>query len=293
MSNNYLMTPYDSALSDILKNGEVRENRTGVNTRALFGYQMRFDISERFPILTKRKMFPKSVFAELLWILSGSTNVNDLEAMGSKIWSAWRDKDFESRNGYEDGELGPAYGWSLRSFGKHYPNKKHLLSEYPEYQGFDQLLYVVNELKNNKNSRRILFSYWDPQVMTTDKVKLPSCHLLFQLNVDSKDRLSGMLYQRSCDMGCGAPANIQFYSALIYLLAQQCGYLPNEFIHAIADCHVYENQSSAVEEYLIRDPIDSPKLVINKAKDIESYSLEDFQLIDYFPAPHIKMPVAV
>jgi thymidylate synthase len=291
MNPNYLMTPYDNALIDILKNGEVRENRTGVNTRALFGYQMRFDISERFPILTKRKMFPRSVFAELLWILSGSTNVNDLEARGSKIWSAWRDKEFEEKNRYQDGDFGPIYGYQLRHFGGDYKDSFATIPTF--YEGFDQLKYVVNELKNNKTSRRILFSYWDPSVVTTNKVRLPPCHLLAQFNVDNKDRLSGLMYQRSCDTGCGAPANIQFYSVLIIMLAQQCGYEPYEFVYQIGDIHLYENQISAVEEYLSRDPIDSPKLIINKAKDIDSYKLEDFNLINYNPAPAIKMPVAV
>jgi thymidylate synthase len=290
MPNNYLMGPYDSALSDILKNGEVRENRTGVNTRALFGYQMRFDISERFPMLTKRKMFPKSVFAELLWILSGSTNVNDLEGMGSKIWSAWRSKEFEEKNGYEDGEFGPIYGWCLRHFGAEYSERYESVSD--EY-GFDQLLYVVNELKNNKTSRRILFSYWDPRVANSDSVRLPPCHVLFNLSVDSKDRLSGMLYQRSADLPIGSPFNIGFYSALLYMLSAECNLKPFEFVYSIADCHIYENQIPAIEEYLSRDPIDSPRLILNKAKDIESYKLEDFVIEGYNPADVIKIPVAV
>ena len=290
MSKNYLMEPYDNALIDILNNGEVRENRTGVNTRALFGYQMRFDISERFPILTKRKMFPRSVFAELLWILSGSTNVNDLEGMGSKIWSAWRNKDFEDKHGYEDGEFGPIYGYQLRHQGFPYEERNESVSD--EY-GFDQLKYVVNELKNNKTSRRILFSYWDASVVTTDEVRLPPCHILFQLSVDNKNRLSGLLYQRSADLPIGSPFNIASYAGLIYMLADQCGYKPHELTYSLGDLHVYENQIPAVEEYLSREPIDSTKLILNIPKDIESYKLEDFVIEDYFPAPSIKMPAAV
>ena len=288
--NSYILQPYDDALAYVLANGEVRENRTGVNTLSVFGYQMRFNISERFPILTKRKMFPKAIFAELLWILSGSTNVNDLEALGSKIWSPWKSEEFEKRNDYFPGELGPIYGFNLRHFGAPYSDRYESVTE--EY-GFDQLVYVVNELKNNKTSRRILFSYWDPTVVTTDDVRLAPCHLLFQCQVDNKDRLSGLMYQRSCDMGCGAPANIQFYSALIYMLAQQCGYTPWEFVYSVGDLHIYENQLEAVNKYLARPEVDSPMLKLNKAKDIESYTLDDFELIDYKPLSGIKMPVAV
>jgi thymidylate synthase len=287
---NYILQPYDDALAYVLENGEVRENRTGVNTLSVFGYQMRFNISERFPILTKRKMFPKAIFAELLWILSGSTNVRDLEALGCKVWTPWVDKDFEDRNNYFDGELGPIYGFNLRHFGAPYNDRYESVSE--EY-GFDQLDYVVNELKNNKTSRRIMFSYWDPSVVTTDEVRLPPCHLLFQLNVDGKDRLSGILYQRSADLPVGSPFNIASYSALIYMLAAECGYIPFEFIYTIADSHIYENQIDAVNKYLLRTEVDSPILKLNKVKDISSYTLDDFELIDYNPMSGIIMPVAV
>lgn len=291
MSNsNYILQPYDDALAFVLKNGEVRKNRTGVDTISVFGYQMRFDISERFPILTKRKMFSKSVFAELLWILSGSTNVNDLEGMGSKIWSAWRDKDFEKNNNYDDGEFGPIYGYQLRHQGFQYEERNESISD--EY-GFDQLKYIVNELKNNKTSRRILISYWDASVVNTSAVRLPPCHILFNLNVDNKDRLSGLLYQRSADLPIGSPFNIASYAGLLYMLAQQCGYIPHELIYSLGNCHIYENQISAVEEYLSRDPTDSPKLILNKAKDIESYKLDDFVIEGYSPLSAIKVPVSV
>jgi thymidylate synthase len=282
----YIMQEYDEALRHIIKNGVRRSNRTNIDTISVFGYQARYSISEHFPILTKRKMFYKSIFKELLWILSGSTNVNELESMGSKIWSAWRDKGFENSNGYDDGDLGPIYGWQLRHFGGDYKDKK---------SGFDQLKYVANELKNNKFSRRILFTYWNAPDVTSNRVKLPPCHHTFQLYVDNNDRLSGMLYQRSADYPIGVPANIQFYSALIYMLAQQCGnqFTPHELIHSTGDSHIYLNQVDAVEEYLNREKTNSPKLILNKAKDIFSYSINDFEVINYNPQGKIKIPVEV
>ena len=284
----YIMEEYDDILKKILKKGIRKSNRTGVDTLSLFGTQSRYKIDEYFPILTKRKLFPKSIFAELLWMLSGSTNVNDLEKMGSKIWTAWRDPEFEKRNNYNDGEFGPIYGWSFRHFGGDY-SKRHLKDQ----NGFDQINYIVNELRTNKMSRRLLINLWDPNVMTSDKVRLPCCHYSFQLSVDNNDNLSGMLTQRSCDLPVGSPANIYFYSALIYMFAQQCNLNPYELIYSCADAHIYVNQINAVEEYLSRPNIDSPKLSLNKANDIYSYKLEDFVVNEYNPAPAIKFEVAV
>lgn len=288
------MQPYDDALEFILKNGTLKENRTGIKTLSVFGYQMRFDISTFFPILTKRKMYYNSIFKELLWIISGSTNVNDLEKMGSKIWSPWRDKEFEKRNGYNDGELGPLYAWQLRYFGAKYEDRHYFYdTNYLDInKGFDQLVYVVNELKTNPTSRRILFSYWNPVDVTTDRVKLPPCHDLFQLNCDNGN-LSGILFQRSGDAAIGIPANVQFYSTLIYLLALECNFQPSEFIHSISDFHIYENHLEGTKEYLSRNPIDSPQIKIKKAKDIFSYKPEDFEVINYTPAETIKFEVAV
>ena len=282
----YILKPYDDALSDVLNNGVLKHNRTGIDTYALFGYQMKFDISKRFPIVTKRKMFYKSIFKELLWMLSGSTNVNDLEAMGSKIWSLWKDSEFEKKNSYEDGQLGPIYGWQMRHFGGDFANRQA-----PDGVGFDQIDYIVNELKNNPTSRRILMSYWDPSVVTTSKCKLPPCHYSFQLDV-TNGKLNGMLTQRSCDLFIGGPANIQFYSALIYMLAQQADLDPGAFVHSIADIHIYCNQIDGIKEYLKRDEVESPTLILNK-KNINNYSIEDFNIINYNPLEPIKVPVAV
>lgn len=287
----YIMQPYDDALKYIVENGERRSNRTGIDTLSVFGMQTRYRIDEHFPILTKRKMFYKSIFAELLWMLSGSTDVNDLEALGSKIWTAWRDKEFETKHGYADGKLGPIYGWQMRHFGADYSKWRHTFP--PGEEGFDQVKYVVNELKTNKTSRRIIMNLWNAPDVCSDKVRLPPCHVMFQLSVDNKDRLSGMLTQRSCDKMPGAPANVQFYSAFIYMLAQQCGFIPYEFIHSMGDAHIYVNQLEAVEEYLARPEIPSPKLKLNNPGNIFAYTLNDYEIIDYNPGAVIKVPVAV
>lgn len=289
--SNYIMQPYDDALQYVLDHGERKSNRTGVNTLSVFGYQMRFNISDRFPILTKRKMYYKSIFAELLWMLSGSTNVNDLEAMGSKIWTAWRDKEFEKRNGYVDGEFGPIYGFQMRHFGGNYPMKDLL-----DHNGFDQIQYLVDELRNNPTSRRMVMNLWNPndmcQVNVGNEVRLPCCHYSFILNV-SNGKLNGMLVQRSADLPCGSPANIQFYSALIYMLAQQSNLSPGELVYSIADAHIYIDQIPMVKEYLSRPKVDSPKLELANTDSIFNYKLENFNITDYSPLSVIKFPVAV
>lgn len=279
----YILKEYDDALKNIIENGFRKSNRTGIDTLTIFGSNCRYKIDERFPIPTKRKYAYKSIFSELLWMLSGSTNVADLENRGSKIWSAWRDSDFEYRNGYGDGDLGPIYGHSFRNFGGNYKVKN----------GFDQVKYLVEELKKNKYSRRALINLWDPNVMTTDKVKLPTCHYAFQVLVDDKDRLTGVLTQRSGDWLPGVSSNVFFYSALLYMIGQQVDLKPYELVHNVADCHVYINQLDAAKEYLNRPEIDSPKLILNKASDIFNYQLSDFNVVDYSPGESIKVPVAV
>lgn len=284
----YILQDYDKTLEKILLKG-IRRPTRGVDTLSLFGVQCRYRIDEYFPLPTKRKAFYKSIFAELLWMLSGSTNINDLEAMGSKIWSAWKNKEFEEKNGYYDGELGPIYGWSFRHFGENYKNRKK-----PELAGgFDQVQYIIDELKKNKYSRRALINLWDPNVMTGEKVRLPTCHYSFQLLIDDKDRLTGILGQRSGDWLPGISANIFFYSAFMYMIAQQLELIPYELIHNIADAHCYINQIDAAKEYLLRPEIDAPKLKLNKAKDIFSYTLDDFEISDYNPGTVIKFPIVV
>ena len=281
----YIMQPYDDALRMILERGVKRTDRTGVGTLSVFGHQMRFRIDEQFPILTGRKVWPRSIFAELLWILSGSTNNHDLTKDGVNFWTPWEDEEFIAEHGYARGELGPVYGFQLRHFDGDYATKTG---------GTDQLAYMVNEIKTNPTSRRILFSYWNPNQL--EVMKLPPCHYTFQIYIDDAGRMSGMLTQRSADYPIGIPANIQFYSALVYMLAQQTGYQPWEFVHNTGDSHIYLDQTDAVEDYLSRTAGElpaTPRLELTKAADIESYTLDDFTLIDYAPLPPIKIPVAV
>lgn len=280
--SSYILRDYDVTLENILNKGIKKSNRTGTDTLSLFGISCRYRIDKYFPIPTKRKSYYKSIFAELIWMLSGSTNINDLNALGSKIWDFWRDPDFEKRNNYNDGELGPIYGNSFRSYGKD-----------KNTSGFDQVNYLINEIKTNKYSRRALINLWDPRVMTTDKVKLPCCHYAFQVLVDDKNRLTGILTQRSGDWLPGVSANIFFYSAFLYMIAQQTGYEPYELIHNVADAHLYVNQIDAAREYIMRPEIMSPKLKLNKAKDIFSYKIEDFIIESYNPGEMIKVPIAI
>ena len=333
----YITGQYDEALQMILEKGVKKKNRTGVDSVSVFGVQTRYDISEHFPILTGRKVWPKAIFAELLWILSGSTNNNDLEALGSKIWSPWVDPEFEKKHGYEQGSFGPTYAFQLRHFGADYnevneqkrkikqleeeykkayekdmreepwktPSWDHTCvpnyitlydslheakKQYSKIRGFDQLEYMVNTLKNDQNSRRNLFSLWNPAEM--GKMRLPCCAYSFQVFVDG-GKLSGLLTQRSGDYPVGIPANILSYSALIYMLAQQCNLQPNELVHSVADAHIYENQIEAVEQYLARPKPDSPKLVLKKVPSIFEYTMDCFEVIDYNPLESIKIPVAV
>ncbi len=333
----YIMGPYDDALKLILKNGKRKQNRTGVDTISIFGLQTRYDISEYFPILTGRKVWPKAIFAELLWILSGSTNNNDLEALGSKIWTPWVDPEFEKKHGYESGELGPVYGFQLRHFGADYKEVQKLKRDIEQLEkkykkayeedmerepwntpswdhtcvpnyielhdrlgwakehckkigGFDQLAHMVKTLVDDPNSRRNLFSLWNP--VDLSKTRLPPCHYTFQVNVND-GKLSGMLTQRSGDTPIGSPANIQFYSTLIYMLSQQTGLKPHEFVYSLADAHIYVDQITAIEEYLSRPKTDSPKLILKKAPSIFDYTMDCFEVIDYNPLAAIKIPVAV
>jgi len=332
----YIVKPYDQALQRILDEGVHKENRTGVDTIAVFGIQSRYRIDEYFPILTGRKVWPRAIFAELLWFLSGSTQNKDLQDIGSNIWTPWVDAEFEEKHSFEEGELGPVYGFQLRHFGADYKTVTRLQREIQKTQkrldeeskrddefldssswdhhcvlpsssirtrlsnlkkqllssvgGFDQMEYMLTRIREKPDCRRILFSLWNPAQLKEQR--LPPCHFAFQIFIH-EDKMSGMLTQRSCDFPVGVPANIQFYSALIYMLAQQTGYTPYEFIHSTADSHIYVNQIDAVKEYLDREKPDSPKLNLKKASDIYSYSMDDFDVIDYNPLDKISIPVAV
>lgn len=279
----YLLNDYDAALKNIFENGEIIPSRTGIDNKVIFGIQCRYDISGYFPIPTKRKYYYKSIMAELLWMLSGSTNVNDLEKMNSKIWTPWRDEEFEKINNYEDGEFGPIYGYQFRSFGGNYPKK----------DGFDQVQYVIDELKRYKYSKRALINLWDSSVMSSTRIRLPCCHFAHSFMINSKDELICSLHQRSGDWLPGVPANIMFYSALTYMIANELDIKPGQLIHSVDNAHIYVDQLDAVEEYLSRDiKYTCPKLEINK-KNIFDYELNDFKIDNYQHDSFIKVPVAV
>lgn len=280
----YILQDYDKTLQDIMETGETIPNRTGIDCLVKFGTRCEFDISEFFPIPTRRKYPVKSILAELIWMLSGSTNVHDLEKMGSKIWTPWISKEFEEKNGYEGGGLGPSYGWSFRKFGGDYQTK---------IGGFDQVQYVVDELKRDKYSRRIMINLWDPEVMTSSKVRLPCCHFSIVFNVNSNDQIIGNLYQRSADLPLGTPSNILFYSAFIYMLAQQTDLKPGKLIINLANSHIYKNQIEPVKQYLDAPIYENPKLILNKRDSIFDYQVSDFQLTEFQSGPAIKIPVAV
>ena len=305
------MKPYDDALQEILDEGVSRTNkRTGIKTLSVFGMCKKYRLDKgAFPLLTRRKVWPKSVFAELLWFLSGSTNNKDLQKLGCNFWNPWVDREFEEKYGFAEGAFGPVYGFQLRHFGGHYGNgiggpaytNKECVEDYSSgpkinlnlygKNGFDQLKWVVERIKEDHSCRRTLWTLWNPQDVSI--MRLPPCHMLTQILVDDERRLSLILYQRSCDEFIGIPANIQFYSALAVMIAQQTDCTPCEFIHMGADNHIYEDQFDAVKEYLATPIIDSPKLEIRKAEDIFSYTLDDFILTDFKSGPRIDAPVAV
>lgn len=306
-----LMKPYDLALQEILENGTDRTNkRTGIKTKSIFGMCNRYRLdTDYFPILTRRKVWPKSVFAELIWFLSGSTSNEDLKKVGCNFWTPWVDHEWEKKNGFAENTFGPVYGFQLRHFGGEYgngiggragseldydpvpPNLSNDACNVYGRGGFDQLAWVVNRIKEDSSCRRTLWTLWNPQDVA--KMRLPPCHMLYQVLVDDERRLTGIMYQRSCDFPVGVPANIQFYSALTTMIAQQTDCTPHEFVHMTADSHIYGDQIQAVEEYLKLPETDSPKLKIRKAKDIFSYTPEDFEITDFLSGPKLEIPVAV
>jgi thymidylate synthase len=291
----YVTKAYDDALRLILKDGVRRKNRTGIDTLSVFSIRSVYEIADRFPLITKRKLYPKAVFAELLWMLSGSTDNEDLVKLGANFWTPWVDpansenKAFYERTGFPPNYLGPVYGWQMRHFGGDYLGYVAKNGKYDP--GFDQIKWLVEEIRTNPRSRRLLVSMWNPKDM--HMMRLPPCHFVFHVDIDDEGRMTLLLNQRSSDFPVGVPANIQFYSALCYMLAQQTGFTPYRFIHHTEDSHIYVNQIELVEEYLSRKEIDSPILTLRKASSIFDYSIEDFEISDYNPHPPLKMPVAV
>lgn len=264
------MRQYLDLLRHIMDNGTVKGDRTGVGTRSVFGYQMRFDLSEGFPLLTTKKLHLKSIIYELLWFLAGDTNVRYLNEHGVTIWDEWAD---------EDGNLGPVYGHQWRSWAT------------PDGGSIDQIASLVENLKRNPDSRRHIVCAWNPSEV--DRMALPPCHAMFQFYVSS-GRLSCQLYQRSGDVFLGVPFNIASYALLTQMLAGVCGYEPGEFIHTLGDAHIYLNHMDQVRTQLAREPRPLPKMTINPdRKDIFSFEYEDFSLEGYDPWPGIKAPIAV
>lgn len=264
------MKQYLDLLQKIMDEGVQKNDRTGVGTKSIFGYQMRFDLSKGFPLLTTKKMHLKSIIHELLWFLQGNTNIKYLNENGVTIWDEWAK---------EDGELGPVYGAQWRKWKTN------------DGKEIDQISEIISQIKNNPDSRRIIVSAWN--VGEIDKMALPPCHLLFQFYV-ANGRLSCQMYQRSADTFLGVPFNIASYSLLTMMIAQVCGLQLGEFVHTIGDTHIYNNHFEQVKTQLERDPRSLPAMKINPdVKDIFGFKYEDFTLENYDPHPAIKAPIAV
>jgi thymidylate synthase len=264
------MKQYLELCKHVLENGTEKGDRTGTGTISTFGYQMRFDLSEGFPMLTTKKLHLKSIIHELLWFLKGDTNVKYLQDNGVRIWNEWAD---------ETGDLGPVYGKQWRSWGG------------AGGETIDQISELIENIKNNPDSRRLIVNAWN--VGEIDKMALPPCHCLFQFYV-ADGKLSCQLYQRSADVFLGVPFNIASYALLTMMVANVCDLEPGEFIHTFGDVHIYQNHMEQVKLQLTREPRSLPSIRINKdVKDIFSYSFDDFTLEDYDPHPHIKGVVSV
>ena len=274
------MRQYLDLVKHVLENGELKEDRTGTGTKSVFGYQMRFNLEEGFPMVTTKKLHLKSIIYELLWFLKGDTNIKYLKDNGVNIWNAWADAN---------GDLGPVYGFQWRNWNN---------------DGIDQISNLINDLKNNPSSRRHLISAWNPSVLpdtsksfeinvADGKAALPPCHAFFQFHVIN-GKLSCQLYQRSADIFLGVPFNIASYSLLTLMIAQVCDLKPGDFIHTFGDAHIYSNHFEQMKLQLSREPRKLPTIKINsEIKNIFNFKFDDFTLENYDPHPHIKGKVAV
>ncbi len=282
------MQTYLNLMQHVLDHGHVKTDRTGTGTRSVFGWQMRFDLEQGFPVLTTKKLHLRSIIHELLWFLQGSTNIAYLKEHGVSIWDDWAD---------ENGELGPVYGKQWRRWETVVPGAD---GAPPTIRTIDQITQLVAGLKNNPDSRRHLVCAWNPGEV--DRMALPPCHALFQFYVappapgdaDQRPRLSCQLYQRSADIFLGVPFNIASYALLTMMIAQVCNYRPGEFIHTLGDAHLYSNHLEQAKLQLSRDTRPLPMMRINpEVKDLFAFRFEDFTLEGYDPHPHIPAPVAV
>jgi thymidylate synthase len=274
------MKQYHDLINHILENGIVKQDRTGTGTKSVFGYQMRFDLSEGFPMVTTKKLHLKSIVYELLWFLKGDTNIKYLQENGVRIWNDWAD---------ENGDLGPVYGYQWRNWNG---------------DEIDQISDIIETIKNNPDSRRMLVSAWNPSVLpdtsksfsenvANNKAALPPCHAFFQFYV-ADGKLSCQLYQRSADVFLGVPFNIASYALFTMMMAQACGLEAGDFIHTFGDAHIYSNHKEQIELQLSRDPKPLPKMVLNpEVKNIFDFTFDDFTLTDYEHHPHIKGAVAI
>ena len=262
------MKQYLDILQDIMDHGQDADNRTGIYARKVFGRQMRFDLSEGFPLVTTKKTYLRAIIHELIWLLSGNTNIKYLHDNNVTIWDEWAD---------ENGDLGPVYGHQWRNFNS---------------QGIDQIKDVIERIKKNPQDRRLIVSAWNPAQI--EEMALPPCHAFFQFDVTPDGKLNCMLYQRSCDMFLGVPFNIASYSLLTMMIAQVCGLKPGEFVHTLGNAHIYSNHFDQVNLQLSREPYPLPKMKINpEVKNIDDFKYEDFELVDYQCHPTIKGDVAV
>ena len=274
------MKQYHDLIKHVVDNGTQKHDRTGTGTKSVFGHQMRFDLSKGFPMVTTKKLHLKSIVYELLWFLNGDTNIGYLQENGVRIWNEWAD---------EKGDLGPVYGHQWRNWNS---------------EEVDQISEIINTLKTNPDSRRMLVSAWNPSVMpdssktfsenvANGKAALPPCHAFFQFYVNN-GKLSCQLYQRSADVFLGVPFNIASYALFTMMVAQVCGYQAGDFIHTFGDAHIYNNHIDQVKLQLSRDTRPLPKMEINpEIKSIFDFKFEDFKLVNYDPHPHIKGAVAI
>ena len=264
------MQQYQDLMRHVMTHGHNKADRTGTGTRSVFGYQMRFDLAQGFPLLTTKKLHLRSIIHELLWFLKGDTNIQYLKDNNVSIWDEWAD---------ENGDLGPVYGYQWRSWPT--PDGRHI----------DQIQTILQQIQHNPDSRRIMVSAWNPALI--DQMALPPCHVLFQFYV-AEGKLSCQLYQRSADIFLGVPFNIASYALLTMMIAQVCGLQYGEFIHTLGDAHIYSNHFAQTELQLSREPRPLPTMKLNPAvKDLFAFTFDDFELINYDPHPHIKAEVAV
>ncbi len=264
------MRQYLDLLTHLIETGNERSDRTGTGTISRFGYQMRFNLAEGFPVVTTKKLHLKSIIHELLWFLKGDTNVKYLQENGVKIWNEWADGN---------GELGPVYGHQWRSWSA------------PDGREIDQIAQLIQQIRSNPSSRRLIVSAWN--VGDIEKMKLPPCHLLFQFYVND-GKLSCQLYQRSADVFLGVPFNIASYALLTLMVAQVTGLKPGDFVHTFGDAHIYNNHLDQVRLQLTREPFPLPQMKINpEVKSIFDFKFEDFELLNYQSHPHIKGDVSV